>query len=498
MKKESVYPIVILTALSLIGLIGIQAYWINNSVEIKEQRFSQLVHESLSAVVDDLDRQETLLRINQSIESGNAPKELRVQESADTNTIANFNDKAIAANLTVKPDAINAQASVEKLKDLVLGSKNKNQEEVLRDKQKVVEEILSGLFEQSPLNIEERFSFFVLDSLLQIELKERGITAQYKFNVYNPLMHFVFPSEASDAEKLLNTEFRAVLFPNDFFSDSNYLMLYFPKQSGYLLQSMWLMLLISGVFMLVIIYGFYYTISTIVKQKKISEVKTDFINNMTHELKTPISTISLACEALNDPDMSQTPQRAGKFVEMIKIENLRLGKLVERVLQSAVIEKGELVLNKEQVDMHQVIEEVCSSVSLQINKSGGSLRTKLMALERSIEGDKMHLTNVFYNLLDNAIKYCRDIAEINISTENINNKLRIIVEDNGIGISKDKQKKIFDRLYRIPTGNLHDVKGFGLGLSYVKAVIDMQEGEIWVESDGSRGSKFILEFRGVK
>jgi len=253
-----------------------------------------------------------------------------------------------------------------------------------------------------------------------------------------------------------------------------------------------MMLAISAIFVLIIIFAFYYSISTILKQKKLSIIKNDFINNMTHELKTPISTISLACEALNDAEIKNSKETQGRFVNMINEENKRLGVLVENVLQSAVIDKGELKLKQEVFNIHDVIDRAVKNVKIQVEKKHGQIVVSKLANKDQLYADKIHITNLIYNLLDNANKYATIQPSIEISTEDIVGGIVIKVKDNGVGISKENQKKIFEKLYRVPTGNLHDVKGFGLGLSYVKAIVEKHDGTINVESILGKGSTFVL------
>jgi two-component system phosphate regulon sensor histidine kinase PhoR len=221
-------------------------------------------------------------------------------------------------------------------------------------------------------------------------------------------------------------------------------------------------------------------------------VKNDFINNMTHELKTPISTIGLASEMLNDDSISTTEKQRKIYITMIRDENKRLGTLVESVLQSAVIERGELTLKPEKLEMNEIIQEVATNFEIQVNQRGGKVNLKLNAAHDFVNGDKVHLSNVLFNLLDNANKYSFDTPDITISTGNTTDKIIISITDKGIGINKDNQKKIFERLYRIPTGNVHNVKGFGLGLSYVKAVIEKHTGEVDLTSEPGKGSTFTI------
>lgn len=359
----------------------------------------------------------------------------------------------------------------------------------------LLEELFSGYLSfnmRSP--IETRIHQQTLDSLIRLELTERGIHAKFAFAVFNSYQQPVLATTSAPEEvrQIFHEGYQMRLFPNDFFQEMNYLKVFFPNQRVYLIETMWEMLVTAGIFIIIIILAFAYTIHTILRQKKLSEIKNDFINNMTHELKTPISTISLACEALADPDMDKSPAKVDSFVGMIRDENKRLGVLVENVLRSAVLDKGEVVVKPQSIDAKALIEGVIQNIQIQVERKQGQIYTNLMAENHVIEGDKIHLTNVLYNLIDNALKYTPEQPEIEIATRNKGNCLVISVKDNGIGISRENQKKIFDKLYRVPTGNIHNVKGFGLGLSYVKNIIDKHHGKIAVNSDLNKGSTFNL------
>jgi two-component system phosphate regulon sensor histidine kinase PhoR len=255
---------------------------------------------------------------------------------------------------------------------------------------------------------------------------------------------------------------------------------------------MWVLLLVSLAFMLTLIFSFYYTISTIFKQKKLSEIKNDFISNMTHEFKTPISTISLAVEVLNDKSVEKSQERISNYVKMIGDENKRLSLLVENILQTAILDKGEFKLKIQNIDIHTLIEQSIHNIKLQVENKDGEIYTDLNAVRAVIQADRIHLTNIIFNLIDNALKYSKEKPVIKITTSSDEEGVFISVQDNGIGISKENQKRIFDTMYRVPTGNIHNVKGFGLGLSYVKAVVEKHGGSIKVESELGKGSTFTL------
>jgi two-component system phosphate regulon sensor histidine kinase PhoR len=269
-------------------------------------------------------------------------------------------------------------------------------------------------------------------------------------------------------------------------------MVFFPEQNRYVFNNLWVMFASSGFFILIIIGAFFFTINTIIRQKKLSDIKNDFINNMTHELKTPISTISLACEALNDPDIHKSASMTANYTRMIQEENKRMTLLVENVLQSALLDKSDFDLQNNRVDMHVVIQKVIQNFEMHLTQHKVKLDLKLSAQNPVIDGDVVHLTNVIFNLLDNAIKYTPDIPEIQIETKTQGTNILISFTDNGIGITREEQKRIFEKLYRVPTGNIHNVKGFGLGLSYVNAIVSKHHGSIRVESDLGIGSTFTL------
>jgi len=230
------------------------------------------------------------------------------------------------------------------------------------------------------------------------------------------------------------------------------------------------------------------------KQKKLSEIKNDFISNMTHEFKTPISTISLASEMLGDSSISQTPEKQQRYLKMIRDENKRLSVLVESILQTSILDKGEFKLKLSEVDVHEIINAAINNTHLLIDQRNGIIHTSLKAQKHILKADRVHLTNIVFNLIDNAIKYTQEIPEITVTTYNTAEGIMIQVKDNGIGISRENQRKIFDKFYRVPTGNLHNVKGFGLGLSYVLAVVLKHKGTISVNSEPGKGSTFNVHF----
>jgi signal transduction histidine kinase len=355
-------------------------------------------------------------------------------------------------------------------------------------------EIVSSVFRElvtRERSLEERINPQWLDSLVAAEVRNQGIEIPYEYGVqsasggtFKTVSSSTLPAGAEAGA------YKAALFPNDLFGSDNFLLIHFPGQQKYVLQKLWLVLASSAVLILIIIGCFFYAIVTILRQKKLSDIKNDFINNMTHELKTPISTISLACEVLQDPDMQGSTMGRSRYLQIIRDENQRLGQQVEKVLQAALLDKGDLNLRLSKVNVHQVIERVLQNTGVQIEQRQGQVNVKLEALSPLVEADEVHLTNIIHNLLDNANKYSPESPCITIQTHSLPEGIRIQVSDKGMGMSRETVKKIFDKFYRVPTGNIHNVKGFGLGLSYVKSILELHNGSIQVSSQLYQGSTF--------
>lgn len=345
----------------------------------------------------------------------------------------------------------------------------------------------------------QRISKDVLDTLIRKELLNKDITLDYDFWVKLAKRDSVLYSKASNPidEVVPANTFKTTLF-NDIIRDPGMLYLSFPDKNAAIFNTMRVTMASSGILLLVLLFIFSYTLYTILRQKKVSEMKNDFINNMTHEFKTPVATIMIASEALKDPEVVEDTSRINRLAGIIYDENVRLGNHIERVLSIARLEKNELQLERNAVDMNDLIVAVTDSMHLQLQKHGATLSLKLDALQSTIVGDELHLSNVMYNLLDNAIKYSADAPQITCRTRNTERSLIIEVADQGIGITKEHSKRIFDQFYRVPTGNLHDVKGFGLGLNYVQDIVKQLGGTIKVQSEKDKGTVFIITLPLIK
>jgi two-component system, OmpR family, phosphate regulon sensor histidine kinase PhoR len=344
-------------------------------------------------------------------------------------------------------------------------------------------------------SIYDRVNYQILDSLLKYEIKMKGIDIPFEYGISsmeNPgYLHYA-SSVKYKMTGLKNDKdtYEVNLFPNDYSNSENYLRVYFPNQDKFIIRNIWMMYATSLLLILVVLGCFYVAVSTIVKQKQLADIKNDFINNMTHEFKTPISTISLATQMLGDEAVTASPSMFKRYLGIIRDENKRLGSQVEKVLQTAQMERGEVRLNLGTVNVHQIIERVLENISPQIELREGIIDIDLQAENPEIQADEVHLTNIIFNLLDNANKYSPEKPIIKITTENTEKGLSIKVSDQGIGMTKESIKQIFEKFYRVPTGNVHDVKGFGLGLSYVKKMVEEHQGRINVVSKIGEGSEF--------
>lgn len=534
MNHQQLRNIVIVIALALSGLIGIQIYWITNAIDLERDRISRGASEALNDVIDLVERHEMLTKIKSHqeakylfIEEENSDETAFPPDDSLVQYVMSRNIERVGDKVTVKVEEENGDQKAQKtitysVNDLPF-AKNFEDELSLRmitadsidlelqhatdplnedvqslrervnTKKAFLGDIVKSLIEVDVNQpIDERIDPLIVDSLLKIALKRHGLTLHYEMGVFDQSGEMVFGADEHE-NKLRESTSSARLFPNDVIQIPYFLKLYFPNESGYILNSLWALLAVSLVLVIALIWTSYNSIRTIFLQKQNSEIKNDFINNMTHELKTPISTISLACEALNDPELAKIETIKNRYLNIINTENKRLGLLVEEVLQSAVLDKGDFKLKREEGDLHALLKEVIEKYQIQLKERGGEVELNLDADNFTFEFDRNHLTNVIYNLLDNAVKYSKNDPRITISTKQNGESILLSVKDEGIGISADNLKKIFDRLYRVPTGNVHNVKGFGLGLSYVKIITERHGGTVSVESQIEKGSTFYIE-----
>ena len=534
MNHQQLRNIVIVIALALAGLIGIQIYWITNAIDLERDRISRGASEALNDVVDLVERHEMLTKIKSHqeakylfIEDENSDETSFPPDDSLVQYVMSRNIDRVGDKVTVRVEEENGDQKAQKtitysVNDLPF-AKNFDDELSLRmitadsidlerehkmdplntdvqslrervnTKKAFLGDIVQSLIEVDVNQpIDERVDPLIVDSLLKMALKRHGLSLHYEMGVFDQSGEMVFGHDEHE-NKLRESTSSARLFPNDVIQVPYFLKIYFPNESGYILNSLWALLAVSLILVMALIWTSYNSIRTILLQKQNSVIKNDFINNMTHELKTPISTISLACEALSDPELAKVETIKNRYLNIINTENKRLGLLVEEVLQSAVLDKGDFKLKREEGDLHALLKEVIEKYQIQLKERGGKVELHLNATDHIFEFDRNHLTNVIYNLLDNAVKYSKNAPRITISTKQTGETILLSVQDEGIGISSDNLKKIFDRLYRVPTGNVHNVKGFGLGLSYVKIITERHGGTVSVESQLEKGSTFYIE-----
>lgn len=329
-----------------------------------------------------------------------------------------------------------------------------------------------------------------IDDIITQSLRKYNIKDSFQFSITNIFRSSIAASPGYKPEYQANAV--EVVLTTDKATYKETLYLFINEDRNYILSSMGWMIIASVIFTIIIISAFTLTVRTLFTQKKLSEIKSDFINNMTHELKTPLATISLAIDALTNEKVIHDTDKIKYYSAMIKDENKRMNKQVEKILQAARIEKQDIKLNLQEIDAHEVIKKIADNLLLQIQERNGKLNLKLDAAKHKVEADDVHFSNIIFNLLDNAIKYSKDNPEIEIETAVFNDMLAIRVKDNGIGMNRETQMRVFEKFYRAHTGNLHNVKGFGLGLSYVKAITEAHNGKVRVESTLGKGSTFTI------
>lgn len=334
----------------------------------------------------------------------------------------------------------------------------------------------------------------ILDSLINAEFSTMRINTKFDYGVYrNSDKLFVMGNTKGYSKELLDSPHWISL--TCLCHSGHYLLAaYFPNKESLILNQMIILPVMSGLFLMVLIFSFFFTIYSVLKQKKLSEMKTDFVNNMTHEFKTPISTISVSSEMLTNEAVFSFPDKVRKYAKIIFDENTRLKNLVERVLQIAIIDRGGYKLKMKETDVHEIIGECINNFEVQINGRNGKLIQNLLAAQHMIIADREHLTNIISNLLDNANKYSPENPEIVLTTRNIEGKIQIDISDNGIGIKRENQNDVFKKFHRLQSGNIHDAKGFGIGLFYVKTMMEKMGGQVELRSELNKGSIFILSF----
>jgi two-component system phosphate regulon sensor histidine kinase PhoR len=504
-------------SLAMIALVGVQAYWFKNSIESKERQLGLLVNQALTEISSELVQNETVLTIleeikpplvsHQSKSVWNFHIDGRSMYSGIENGEIRLNDEIVvysqppASIKNQKLQMIDDSVLVilgedELLQDTILISAMKPEEirtelsKNLKEQEIFVDKIVRKMLLEEK-GIEERITQTQVKNLLTKKLSERGIDLPFEYAVYEEGKKPIYQSDSFNEYENCKY-YRASLLPGSIFRKATLISVYFPQERKHFFKSMGIMGGTSVLITLFVVTLFSLALYIIFKQKRLAEMKNDFVNNMTHELKTPISTISLASQMLSDKSIPDEQKNLSQITRIIQTESKQLGFQVERVLQMAIFDHGQLKLKLEEIDLHDIIETVAQNFLIQLDKRGGKLEFNPEAETSVIQGDAMHLTNVVSNLMENAMKYTKQVPLIRISTRNENGTIILSVSDNGIGISKEDQKRIFDKFYRVPTGNVHNVKGFGLGLSYVKLIVEQHHGTITLKSEPEKGSRFDI------
>ena len=467
MLKRNLYSIVTLMSLSLLGLIAFQWYWVSNYFEANKRELDWEINRVLARTSDrylneSLDGFDYFSLISDSLQN---------ISSSNPNSFNFFHKShhpAIDSIFHTNSSAINHMDT---------------------DYMQQVNGILSNLL--SKVSQPKIINFDRLLAILDEELHSIGIDNEYNLAISNLNNKVIYYKDPTSLQATILFGYKSPVILSSI-SNPYFTHLYIYHKGKLLLQKTWIILLSSFLLIIIVLACFAYALHIIFDQKKVSEVKTDFINNMTHELKTPISTVSLALEALMNFDVRHNEERSLRYLDISRRELKRLSTMVEKVLNIAQYEKGEITLNKEHHHLNELIENVVDTISMQVQKKNGTLECKLNAQPDIIWADKVHFNNLLYNLIDNSNKYFVDKPEICIETKNTEGGIILEVSDKGIGISSEDLARVFDKFYRVPTGNIHNVKGYGLGLSYVKDIVDMHEGKLKVTSEKNKGTTFII------
>lgn len=478
MKKSTIWILTIVMALTFVGLLYMQFVYMEEMINMREQHFDEGVKRSLYSLSTTLERNETRNYLEEEL--------LMVEPGIAGNSLLNDNST---------PDFSSQPGSIyNRNKDKYKKFQETLQKQYLYQKSLLNEVVLTILSQSSSRPIIERVDTTLMKAYLNSELANNGITLGWDFAIVDRHGKVVAKSAGYDENGDINEMFTQTLFPNDSEARRYYINVFFPERNKYIFKSISFMIP-SFCFTFVLLVVFLFTIVIAFRQKKLSEMKNDFINNMTHEFKTPISTISLAAQMLNDPGVRKSGTMLEHISTVINDETKRLRFQVEKVLQMSMFDRQKATLKLQEINANQLIHNIVNTFKLKVEKYGGKIDSQLDAEIAEVKVDEMHFTNVIFNLLDNAVKYRREDTplELMVTTRNLpSNRIEIAIADNGLGMKKDDLKKIFEKFYRVSTGNRHDVKGFGLGLAYVHKMVTELKGDIRVESELGKGSKFII------
>lgn len=514
--------LVLLMSLSLIGIILVQVYWFNTSFKNNDEQFKFHVKQVIGNVADKLQKQEAFSfydKYNHYKDStGKAPKKndllefYYVQKNPRTNKTIIYSNSIIAEDYNISPALFNKKFSNERFKNFsakrVTEVYNSNGIDKPSIQQSLAPDIKiekSGNLDildnagfeiffkdiASAMPLDERVSKETLQKLIKKELEEYGVNTKFEFGIYNNGIPTKIKSNDFKFDK--EATYSIPVLSDNEGNEKYKLLVTFPHKKKFLLSELVSITILSIVFTLIILIAYTSALNQLIRQRQISEIKTDFINNMTHEFKTPIATINLALDAIKNPKIIEDKEKVFKYLQMIRDENKRMHAQVENVLRISKLEKKELDIEKGSSNVEEVIYDAIEHVNLILEDRGGEINNHFEALRTTVLINEVHFTNVIVNILENAIKYSPEIPKIDIYTENIKDMILIKIKDQGLGMSKVAQKRVFEKFYREHTGDLHNVKGHGLGLSYVKRIVEDHNGQVFVESEKGKGSTFIIK-----
>ena len=513
MKKRTIWIIAIIMGFSFLALLFLQLGYIQEMVNMKKEQLDESVNRALYQASRNLELNETLRYLEKDVNETERKAHRRdsvgtrsgqldgtVQQShqysvvgKDGTVYSSFELKTIATNPANMPKAMILRSDKNSINET-----QKSLQEIVKNRyvyQKALldEVVYSILYSASDKPLKERINFKQLDQDLKAEMMNNGINMPYHFTVTTQDGREVYrcPDYSDEGEEY---SYSQILFRNDPQSKLGIVKVHFPDMNSYIFSSVRFMIP-SIIFTLVLLVTFIFTIVVIFRQKRYTEIKNDFINNMTHELKTPIASISLAAQMLNDPSVSKSEQMQKHLGGVINDESKRLRFLVEKVLQMSMFDKKKAVFKKKELDLNEMVENIANSFTLRVEHTGGKVYTDIEAVDSGLFVDEVHFQNVIFNLMDNAVKYRKPDEPLNITMKTWNDEhhLYLSIKDTGIGMKKENLKKIFEKFYRVHTGNVHDVKGFGLGLAYVKKIVDLHGGEIKVDSEFGKGTPFTIK-----
>ena len=504
--------------LSFLGLLFMQLKYIKEMANMKKEQFDESVNRALYQASRNLELNETLRYLEKdvneterrayrkdSIGTRSGAPDGTIQQShqysvtgKDGTMYSSFEIKTIATRPSNMPKGMILRNDRNSITEA-----SKSMREIVKNRyvyQKALldEVVYSILYSASDKPLKERINFKLLDQDLKAELMNNGINIPYHFTVTTQDGREIYrcPDYTDDGEEC---SYSQLLFRNDPQSKTGIVKIHFPDMNSYIFSSVYFMIP-SVIFTIVLLITFIFTIVVIFRQKRYSEIKNDFINNMTHELKTPISSISLAAQMLNDNSVTKSPAMMKHLGGVIGDETKRLRFLVEKVLQMSMFDKKKAVFKKKELDLNEIVENVAHSFTLRVEHTGGKIYVDIEAIDSKIYVDEVHFSNVLFNLMDNAVKYRKPDQPVDIymKTWNDDTHLYVSVKDTGLGIKKEDMKKVFEKFYRVNTGNVHDVKGFGLGLAYVKKIVDRHKGEISINSEYGKGTTFTIKLPVIK